>query len=155
MLKKFRPKTPGTRQLVLPKREELTRPNPNNRATVKPTKSLLLPKKRTSGRNNLGRITCRHKGGGHKQHYRIIDFHRDKMDIPAKVASIEYDPNRTAYIALLHYVDGEKRYIIAPEGLCVGKTVLSGKKSPFTVGNAMQLKDMPLGSTVHNIEMTP
>ena len=155
MLKKHRPRTPGTRQLVLPKNEQLTRPNPKNKATVKPTKSLLLPKKRTNGRNNLGRITCRHKGGGHKRHYRIVDFKRDKENIPAKVASIEYDPNRSAFIALLHYVDGEKRYILAPQGLKEGATVQTSDKPPYSVGCCMKLKDMPLGSVVHNIEMIP
>lgn len=155
MLKKYRPRTPGTRQLILPKREQLTRPNKNNKQTVKPTKSLLLPKKRTNGRNNLGRITCRHKGGGHKRKYRIIDFKRDKFNIPAKVASIEYDPNRSAYIALLNYVDGEKRYIIAPNGLKEGSVVMTSDKPPFTVGCCMKLKDMPLGSVVHCIEMIP
>src|ERR1700690_1705141 len=103
MLKKYRPITPGTRQLILPAHESLTRVGANKKATVKPNKSLLLPKRRKNGRNNIGHITCRHKGGGHKQHYRIVDFKRDKEDIPAKVASIEYDPNRTAYIALLNY----------------------------------------------------
>jgi len=117
MLKKYRPRTPGTRQLILPKQEQLTRPNKNNRAVAKPEKSLLLPKTRTNGRNNKGHVTCRHRGGGHKRKYRIIDFWRDKEDIPAKVASIEYDPNRSGYIALLHYADGEKRYILAPHGL--------------------------------------
>lgn len=155
MLKKYRPRTPGTRQLILPKRDQLTRPNKNNRKVVKPTKSLLLPKKRTNGRNNLGRITCRHKGGGHKRKYRIVDFKRDKIDIPAKVASIEYDPNRSAYIALLNYVDGEKRYIIAPQGLKEGATVQTSAKPPYNVGCCMKLKDMPLGSVVHCIEMIP
>lgn len=155
MLKKYRPRTPGTRQLILPKRDQLTRPNANNRKVVKPTKSLLLPKKRTNGRNNLGRITCRHKGGGHKQKYRIIDFKRDKIDIPAKVASIEYDPNRSSYIALLNYADGEKRYIIAPQGLKEGSTVQTSAKPPFNIGCCMKLKDMPLGSVVHCIEMIP
>lgn len=155
MLKKFRPRTPGTRQLILPLRDQLTRPNETNNATVKPTKSLLLTKKRTNGRNNMGRITCRHKGGGHKRHYRIIDFKRDKENIPAKVASIEYDPNRSAFIALLNYADGEKRYIIAPEGLKEGATVQTSEEPPFTVGCCMKLKFMPLGSVVHNIEMEP
>lgn len=155
MLRKYRPNTPGTRQLVLPVHEKLTRRKPGSRAKVKPTKSLLLPKRRTSGRNNHGHITCRHKGGGHKRKYRIIDFIRDKVDIPAKVASIEYDPNRSAYIALLNYVDGEKRYIIAPQGLDVGDTVQTSAKPPFKVGYCMMLKDMPLGSTIHNIEMQP
>src|SRR6476469_82213 len=128
MLKKYRPITPGTRQLVLPANETLTRVSAGARQTVKPTKSLLLPKRRTSGRNNNGHITCRHKGGGHKRHYRIIDFKRDKEDIPARVASIEYDPNRSAYIALLNYADGEKRYILAPQGLKVGATVQTSKE---------------------------
>lgn len=154
MLKKYRPITPGTRQLVLPKHEELTREE-GKRVTVKPHKALLLPKKRTSGRNNNGHITCRHKGGGHKQHYRIIDFKRDKENIPAKVASIEYDPNRSAYIALLHYADGEKRYILAPHGLKRGDTVQTSEQPPFSVGCCMKLKDMPLGSTICNIEMIP
>jgi large subunit ribosomal protein L2 len=155
MLKKYRPVTPGTRQLVLPMNETLTRANDKTRATVKPTKSLLLPKRRTNGRNNNGHITCRHKGGGHKQHYRIIDFKRDKENIPARVASIEYDPNRSAYIALLNYVDGEKRYILAPQGLKQGDTVQTSEKPPFSVGCCMRLKHMPLGSTICCIEMIP
>lgn len=154
MLKKYRPVTPGTRQLLLPMHEELTRVE-GSRATVKPNKNLLLPKKRTSGRNNNGHITCRHKGGGHKQHYRIIDFKRDKENIPARVASIEYDPNRSAYIALLNYADGEKRYILAPQGLKVGATVQTSVEPPYHVGNCMRLKHMPLGSTICNIEMRP
>lgn len=155
MLKTYRPITPSTRTLVLQKHEELTRPNPKSRATVKPTKSLLAPKKRKGGRNNNGHITCRHKGGGHKKHYRIIDFKRNKLDIPARVASIEYDPNRSSYIALLNYADGEKRYIIAPHGIKVGDSVQSGSNVPFKTGNCMRLKEMPLGSVVHNIEMNP
>ena len=155
MAKKFRPTSPGVRQLVLASRDELTRPNKKNRATAKPTKGLLLKKKRTNGRNNLGRITCRHRGGRHKRHYRIVDFKRNKEDIPAKVASIEYDPNRSAHIALLHYVDGEKSYIIAPQKLKVGSTVLSGEKTPFEPGCCMPLNKMPLGSVVHNIELKP
>lgn len=154
MLKKYRPVTPGTRQLVLPANEELTRIE-GSRSTVKPTKSLLLPKRRTNGRNNNGHITCRHKGGGHKRHYRIIDFKRDKENIPAKVASIEYDPNRSAYIALLNYLDGEKRYIIAPHGLKVGDTVQTSEEPPFSTGSCMKLAHMPLGSIIHNIEMIP
>ena len=117
MLRKYRPITPGTRQLILPINEELTRAKEGSRAVVKPTKSLLKPKRRTSGRNNNDHITCRHKGGGHKRKLRDIDFKRDKENIPARVASIEYDPNRSAYIALLNYADGEKRYILAPQGL--------------------------------------
>ncbi|MGA8164246.1 MAG: 50S ribosomal protein L2 [Waddliaceae bacterium] len=155
MLKKYRPKTAGTRHLVLLKNEKLTRPNKKNRAVVKPAKSLLLPKRRTNGRNNQGHITCRHRGGGHKRKYRIIDFHRDKEDIPAKVASIEYDPNRSAYIALLYYADGEKRYILAPQGIKEGATVQSGGNAPFSIGNSMKLKSMPLGSVVHNLEVIP
>lgn len=152
MLKKYRPITPGTRQLVLPMNEELTRVE-GSRATVKPTKSLLTHKKRTSGRNNNGHITCRHKGGGHKRHYRIVDFKRDKEEIPGRVASIEYDPNRSAYIALINYADGEKRYILAPQGLKVGATVKTSATPPFHVGCCMRLKHMPVGSTIHNIEM--
>ena len=155
MFKKFRPITPSTRQLVLPVHEQLTRVGKNKKAAVKPTKSLLLPKRRTNGRNNIGHITCRHKGGGHKQHYRIIDFKRDKENIPAKVASIEYDPNRTAYIALLNYVDGEKRYILAPQGLKAGDTVQTSQQPPYKVGCCMQMKYMPLGSVIHNIEIYP
>lgn len=155
MLKKYRPITPGTRQLILSMNETLTRAKSGSRATVKPTKSLLLPKKRTNGRNNNGHITCRHKGGGHKRHYRIVDFKRDKENIPARVASIEYDPNRSAYIALLNYADGEKRYIIAPQGLREGDQVQTSDEPPFNVGSCMKLKFMPLGSTIHCIEMIP
>jgi large subunit ribosomal protein L2 len=115
----------------------------------------VLPKRRTNGRNNYGRITCRHKGGGHKRKYRIIDFIREKENIPAKVASIEYDPNRSAFIALLNYVDGEKRYILAPQGLKVGATVQTSEEPPFSIGCCMKLKDMPLGSVVHAIELIP
>lgn len=155
MLKKFRPNTPGTRQLILPTHELLTKAGTETKAKVRPTKSLLLPKRRTNGRNNMGHITCRHKGGGHKQHYRIIDFKRDKENIPAKVASIEYDPNRTAYIALLNYADGEKRYILAPHGLKAGDTVQTSEVPPFSLGTCMKLKHMPLGSVVFNIEVQP
>jgi large subunit ribosomal protein L2 len=155
MLKKFRPITPSTRQLVLPMNETLTRASKGSRATVRPTKSLLLPKRRTNGRNNNGHITCRHKGGGHKRRYRIIDFKRDKENIPAKVASIEYDPNRSSYIALLNYVDGEKRYIIAPHGLKQGDQVQTSDEPPFSVGCCMKLKYMPLGSTICCIELYP
>jgi len=154
MLKKYRPVTPGTRQLVLPAHELLTRVE-GGRATVKPEKSLLQPKKRMGGRNNNGHITCRHKGGGHKQKYRLIDFKRDKENIPARVASIEYDPNRSAYIALLHYADGEKRYIIASQGLKQGDTVQTSDEPPFHVGCCMRLKFMPVGSTISNLEMVP
>lgn len=154
MVKKFRPVTPGQRQLILPSFNELTRLK-GKRATVKPTASLVVSKKRTNGRNNKGRITCRHRGGGAKRHYRIIDFKRDKENIPAKVASIEYDPNRSSHIALLNYQDGEKRYIIAPQGLKVGATVSTHTGAPYKVGCCMKLKDMPLGSVVHNVELYP
>jgi large subunit ribosomal protein L2 len=122
---------------------------------VQPEKTLLVPKRRTGGRNNQGRITARHRGGGHKRMYRLIDFRRNKDGVPARVASIEYDPNRSARIALLHYVDGEKRYILAPNGLEQGATVLSGPTAPPSVGNCLPLKNIPLGMTVHNIEMQP
>lgn len=155
MLKKFRPITPGLRQLVLPSLEQLTRVGKSGRATVKPTKVLLRVKKRTGGRNNHGHITCRHRGQGHKRFIRIVDFKRDKEDIPAKVASIEYDPNRSAHIALLNYVDGEKRYILAPHGLKQGDTIKTSDNPPFDVGCCMKMKYMPLGSVIHNIEMQP
>lgn len=155
MLKKYRPITPGTRKLILPMNESLTRRDENTRAVVKPTKSLLLPKRRSNGRNNHGHITCRHKGRGHKRHYRIVDFKRDKANIPARVASIEYDPNRSAYIALLNYRDGEKRYILAPQGLTVGSEIMTGEESSFSTGCCMKLKSMPLGSVIHNIELIP
>src|SRR3984957_3437334 len=155
MLRKYRPITPGTRQLVLPMNETLTRANDETRAVVKPLKSLLLTKTRTNGRNNNGHITCRHKGGGHKRKYRIIDFKRDKENIPASVASIEYDPNRSAYIALLHYADGEKRYILAQNRLRVGATVESGPGADIRVGNSLPLVNMPPGTMVHNVELTP
>lgn len=155
MLKKFRPITPGLRQLVQPTLDQLTKVSENSRATVKPNKALLRPKKRTGGRNNNGHITCRHIGGGHKQRLRVIDFKRDKENIPAVVYSVEYDPNRTAHIALLHYADGEKRYIIAPHGLKKGNVVQTSDEPPFNVGCCMKMKCMPLGSTIHNIEMHP
>lgn len=151
-MKKFRPTTPGQRWLALPSNHELTR---NGRKTVKPHKPLLKIKRRANGRNNNGHVTCRHRGGGVKRFYRLVDFKRDKEGIPAKVASIEYDPNRTAHIALLHYVDGEKRYILAPAGLKVKDRVATSDAPPFNVGCCMRLKAMPLGSVVHNIEMHP
>ena len=120
-----------------------------------PEKSLLKPNKKTGGRNSYGRITVRHIGGGNRQKYRVIDFKRNKDGIPAKVVSIEYDPNRSAYIALLNYADGEKRYILAPEGLLVGATVMSGPEAEISVGNCLPLENMPVGITVHNIEMQP
>lgn len=154
MVKKFRPVTPGLRRLVLPSNNELTRV-PGKRATVEPEKSLLKPKRRTNGRNHQGHITCRHRGGGAKRFYRVIDFKRDKDGIEAEVASVEYDPNRTTHIALLNYKDGEKRYILAPQGLKQGMMVMSGENAPFKTGCSMALKDMPIGSVVHNVEMNP
>lgn len=144
-VKKYKPTTPSLRFRIGYTFDEIT--------TDKPEKSLLKPVRKSGGRNNQGRITCRHRGGGHRRHYRIIDFKRDKFGIPAKVASIEYDPNRTARIALLHYVDGEKRYILAPEGLSVGARVMSGPDAEISVGNALPLERIPLGSTIHNIEL--
>jgi len=120
----------------------------------KPEKSLLLPLKKTGGRNALGRITCRYRGGGHKRMYRIIDFRRDKDGIPAKVASIEYDPNRSSHIALLNYADGEKRYIVAPSGLKVGDPVASGSGSEIRTGNTLPLREIPMGTSIHNIELS-
>ena len=144
---KLKPVTPGTRFRSNFSFEEITKD--------KPEKSLTVTIKKSGGRNNLGRVTSRHRGGGHKRKYRIIDFQRNKIAVQAKVFSIEYDPNRTARIALLHYADGEKRYIIAPEGLKVGATVTSGPGSEIVVGNALPLKEIPLGSFVHNVEMKP
>jgi len=146
-LKSYNPTSPGVRHMVTPDFSEITRSTPE--------KSLTRGKKSTGGRNNQGRITTRFRGGGVKRKYRVIDFKRDKFGIPAKVAEIEYDPNRTARIALLHYVDGEKRYIIAPVGLKKGDTVMSGPNAEFKPGNAMQIKDIPVGMEIHNIEMTP
>jgi len=123
--------------------------------TEKPYKPLTVSKRRIHGRNNDGHITVRHRGGGHKRRYRLIDFKRDKFGIPARVATIEYDPNRSAFIALLHYADGEKRYILAPHGLKVGQTVVSGPDADILVGNALPLKNIPVGTTIHNIELRP
>jgi large subunit ribosomal protein L2 len=146
-LRKYKPTTPGTRWRVGNAFAEIT--------TDKPEKSLLDSKKSTAGRNVQGHRTMRYMGGGHKKHYRIVDFKRNKKDIPATVKTIEYDPNRTAFIALLAYADGEKRYIIAPQGLEVGAKVISGDSVPPEVGNALLLKNMPLGTVIHNIEMQP
>jgi large subunit ribosomal protein L2 len=146
-VKKFRPKTPSLRFRTVPTFEDIT-------STV-PEKSLLRPLKKSGGRNNKGRITAYQRGGGHKRFYRVVDFRRNKHDIPARVASIEYDPNRSARIALLHYVDGEKRYIIAPDGLKVDDQIMSGEKAENKVGNALPLDNMILGTTVHNIELKP
>lgn len=144
-IKKFKPVTPGTRFRSNSTFEEVTK--------SKPEKSLTTPLKKSAGRNNKGRITAFHRGGGHKRKYRIIDFKRDKTGVPAKVFSIEYDPNRSARIALLHYADGEKRYIIAPNGLKVDDKLLSGPGSEIAIGNALPLSDMPLGSFIHNVEL--
>ena len=146
-IKKFKPTTPSRREMTMASFEEIT--------TNSPEKSLLVSLKKTGGRNAQGKITVRHHGGGAKRKYRIIDFKRNKDGIPAKVATIEYDPNRTANIALLHYADGEKAYILAPVGLEVGTTVLSGPTADIKPGNAMALKDMPVGTVIHNIELKP
>ncbi|MBC9934663.1 50S ribosomal protein L2 [Chitinophaga qingshengii] len=146
-LKKFKPMTAGTRWKIGNAYAELT--------TDTPEKSLLEPAKRSGGRNAQGRMSMRYIGGGHKKAYRVVDFKREKIDIPATVKSIEYDPNRSAFIALLSYADGEKRYIIAPQGLQVGGTVVSGPNAAPEVGNALPLKNMPLGTVVHNIELQP
>jgi large subunit ribosomal protein L2 len=156
MTKKFRPITAGQRHLILNSTKELTRGiEKPTRATPEPEKSLLVKKRGTNGRNHHGHITCRHKGRGHKQAYRLVDFKRDKENVAAKVVSIEYDPNRSAFIALLNYIDGEKRYIIAPQGLKRGDSVSAGDEAPFDAGCCMRLKSMPLGSVVHNIELVP
>ena len=146
-LRKFQPITPGQRHKINSTFAEVT--------TNTPEKSLIEKKSKSGGRNNDGRMTMRYMGGGHKQRYRVIDFKRDKQDVPAVVKSIEYDPNRTARIALLYYVDGEKRYIIAPEGLKVGDKIVSGKSATPNVGNALFLSDVPLGTVIHNIELQP
>ena len=153
MLKQFRPITAGQRHLILGTHDELTRVGKNKRATVKPEKRLLVKKQRINGRNHHGHITCRHRGGGVKRFYRLVDFKRDKEKVQAVVASIEYDPNRTAHIALLNFVDGEKRYIIAPQGLKAGDVVMTDDEGPFNTGCCMRLKSMPLGSVIHNIEI--
>jgi large subunit ribosomal protein L2 len=146
-LKKYKPTTPGQRFKLISSYDDIT--------TGTPEKSLLEPIKGTGGRNNQGRRSMRYIGGGHKQRYRVIDWKRDKEGIPATVNSIEYDPNRTARIALLHYVDGEKRYIIAPHGLKVGQQVLSGKGSSPEIGNTLFLSEVPFGTIIHNIELRP
>ncbi len=146
-IKKFKPTSPGRRQMSVVTFEELS--------DVEPERSLLEPLRKKAGRNRQGRITVRHRGGGHKRFYRNIDFKRDKDGIPAKVATLEYDPNRSANIALLHYVDGEKRYILAPLGLKVGDRVLSGAGADIKPGNALPLKNIPVGTMIHNIELKP
>ncbi len=146
-IKKYKPTSPGRRGMTVSAFEEVT--------CNTPEKSLLEPIKKTAGRNAFGRITVRHRGGGVKRKYRIIDFKRNKDGVPAKVATIEYDPNRTAHITLLHYADGEKRYILAPYGLKVGDTVMSGEGADIKPGNALCIKDIPLGTLIHNIELHP
>ncbi len=146
-IKKYKPTSPGRRNMSVNTYDEVTK--------FEPEKSLLEPVKKKAGRNNTGRITVRHQGGGAKRKYRIIDFKRNKDNIPAKVAGIEYDPNRTANIALLNYADGEKRYILAPLGLKDGDTVVSGENADIRVGNAVPLKNIPIGTLVHNVEMKP
>ncbi len=144
-VRKYQPTSPGRRFMTVSDFAEVTKTTPE--------KSLLEPLKKTGGRNSFGRMTVRHRGGGHKQMYRIIDFKRDKFDVPAKVAAIEYDPNRSARIALLHYADGEKRYILAPIGLNVGDTVVSGPNSDIKPGNALPLTNIPVGTVIHNLEL--
>ncbi|MDY0211986.1 MAG: 50S ribosomal protein L2 [Desulfuromonadaceae bacterium] len=144
-IKKFKPTSPGRRHMTASSFDEVT--------TASPEKSLLEPLKKSGGRNNNGRITKRHTGGGHKRSYRIIDFRRDKKEIPAKVVSIEYDPNRSARIALLSYADGEKRYILAPLGLEVGSSVLTSNTADIKPGNTLQIRSIPLGTWVHNVEL--
>lgn len=144
-IKKFRPTTPSRRNMTMSDFEEIT--------SDKPLKSLLVSTKRSGGRNNQGKITVRHRGGGAKQSYRIIDFKRNKDSIPAKVSTIEYDPNRSAYIALVVYADGEKRYIIAPVSLKVGDVIVSGADADIKIGNTLPIINIPLGSTIHNIEL--
>ncbi len=146
-IKKYRPYTPSTRFRTTSGFEEIT--------STTPERSLLEPNRKTGGRNNKGRITSRRRGGGHKRKYRLIDFRRNKIGIPARVAAIEYDPNRSANIALLHYVDGEKRYILAPQGLSVDTMVNSGESVEYQVGNCLPLVKMPMGAEVHNVEMRP
>lgn len=144
-VRKYKPTSPGRRFQTVSTFEEIT--------ATRPEPSLIKPLKKTGGRNNLGRITSRHRGGGHKRFYRIIDFKRDKLSVPAKVATIEYDPNRSARIALLHYLDGEKRYILAPDGLKVGDRVIASAEADIQVGNALPLKHIPPGTPIHNIEL--
>ncbi|MCT7949200.1 50S ribosomal protein L2 [Ancylothrix sp. C2] len=146
-IRSYRPYTPSTRQRSVSDFNEITRDEPE--------KSLTISVHRLKGRNNRGVITCRHRGGGHKRLYRIIDFRREKLNIPAKVATIEYDPNRNARIALVNYQDGEKRYILHPVGLKVGATIISGPDSPIENGNALPLGNIPLGTNVHNVELVP
>ena len=146
-IKAYKPTSNGRRNMTALTKEEIT--------TSTPEKSLLAPYKKKGGRNNMGQITTRHHGGGHKRKYRVIDFKRNKDGVPGKVATIEYDPNRSANIALINYADGEKRYILAPKGLEVGTVVVSGETTDVKVGNCMEMGNMPEGTTIHNIEMHP
>jgi large subunit ribosomal protein L2 len=146
-IKQFKPYTPGRRQMTIQGREDIT--------ADRPERSLKAPLRKSGGRNNTGRITMRHIGGGHRRAYRIIDFRRDKIGVPGKVATVEYDPNRNARIALIHYADGEKRYILLPKGLNVGDTILAGPDADITPGNALKLKDIPVGTFIHNLELEP
>ncbi|MEJ5252394.1 MAG: 50S ribosomal protein L2 [Chthonomonadetes bacterium] len=146
-IRQLKPTSPGRRFMAVSTFEEITREEPE--------KSLLAPLKKSGGRNNQGRITARFRGGGNKRRYRIIDFKRDKIGVPGKVVSIEYDPNRSARIALIQYVDGEKRYILCPDGLKVGDQVLSGENADIKPGNALPLRAIPLGTVIHNIELVP
>jgi large subunit ribosomal protein L2 len=146
-IKKFRPTSPGRRALTVQTFEELSK--------ERPLKSLTEPKKSSGGRNSMGEITIWFRGGGHKRKYRAIDFKRDKMEVPAKVAAIEYDPNRSARIARLHYADGEKRYILQPQGLKVGDSVLSSSKADILPGNCLPIESIPLGTIIHNVELKP
>ncbi len=146
-LRSYKATSPGLRQMTRSTFEEIT--------TKEPHKPLLEPQIRGSGRNNAGRMTVRHRGGGEKQHYRRIDFKRDKVGVPARLATIEYDPNRSARIGLLHYRDGEKRYMLLPHGLRVGDVVVAGPEAEARIGNALPLANIPLGTTIHNIELVP
>jgi large subunit ribosomal protein L2 len=146
-IKKYKPTSPARRNMSVSTFEEIT--------ASKPEKSLLAPLFKKAGRNNQGKITTRHQGGGHKRQYRIIDFKRNKDGVPGRVATIEYDPNRSANIALIHYVDGEKRYIIAPKGLKVGDVIESGPSADIRVGNSLPLENIPVGTVIHNIELKP
>ncbi|ONN27341.1 50S ribosomal protein L2 [Thermosipho affectus] len=146
-LKRFKPTSPARRQMIIPDFSEITKKEPE--------RSLVVPLKKTGGRNNYGRITVRFRGGGHKRRYRIIDFKRNKVGVPARVVSIEYDPNRTARIALLVYADGEKRYILAPQGLNVGDTIMNGPDAEIKPGNALPLENIPVGTVIHNVEFIP
>jgi len=146
-IKQFKPYTPGRRFMTVQKNDDITKKDPE--------RSLLAPLHKKGGRNNRGRITMRHRGGGAHRLYRVIDFKRNKLSVPGKVAAIEYDPNRNARIALIHYLDGEKRYILAPKDVKVGDTIVAGPESDITPGNALKLRDIPVGTMVHNLEIEP